>query len=245
MKELLKKKWFIVIALSVVTCSLLFVSVHVYGMNKEHKETLKQTQTESKRKTRTKTQNDVYRALNGTSASTVDNYPEVAVPVDPSAEAPEEETAAIVPEGENVEVPAAEEVNLPQTEPAPEIPSPEVPEEAAQVEEPAAVEENNTDSALVVYDVLYSASDLRFHGVIYAGEWRWTWYSQNVLPGGGLSIPGRHVDENGFVCDENDRICLASSDLEYGTVVATPFGKEGCVYDCGCDSGTLDVYVDF
>ena len=95
------------------------------------------------------------------------------------------------------------------------------------------------------YDVYYSADDLRFNGVIYAGDWRWTWYSQNVLPGGGLAIPGRHVDENGYVCDENDRICLASSDLEWGTVVSTPFGKEGCVYDCGCDSGTLDVYVDF
>lgn len=91
----------------------------------------------------------------------------------------------------------------------------------------------------------YTAGELKFHGVIYSGGWRWTWYSQNVLPGGGLSIPGRHVDENGFICDENNRICLASEDLAYGTVVATPFGKEGCVYDCGCDYGTLDVYVDF
>lgn len=95
------------------------------------------------------------------------------------------------------------------------------------------------------YDEYYSADDLRYLGVIYAGDFRWTWYSQNVLPGGGLDIPGRHVDENGYICDENDRICLASSDLEWGTVVTTPFGKEGCVYDCGCASGTLDVYVDF
>ena len=95
------------------------------------------------------------------------------------------------------------------------------------------------------YDEWYSADELRFLGVIYAGDFRWTWYSQNVLPGGGLQIPGRHVDENGFICDENDRICLASSDLEWGTIVTTPFGKEGCIYDCGCASGTLDVYVDF
>ena len=60
-----------------------------------------------------------------------------------------------------------------------------------------------------------------------------------------LGLDRVKVDENGYVCDENDRICLASSDLEWGTVVSTPFGKEGCVYDCGCDSGTLDVYVDF
>ncbi|MBR5931530.1 MAG: hypothetical protein IKZ95_05825 [Lachnospiraceae bacterium] len=95
------------------------------------------------------------------------------------------------------------------------------------------------------YENYYSADELRYLGVIYEGDFRWTWYSQNVLPGGGLDIPGRHVDENGYVCDENDRICLASSDLEWGTVVTTPFGKEGCVYDCGCASGTLDVYVDF
>lgn len=95
------------------------------------------------------------------------------------------------------------------------------------------------------YDEWYSADELRFLGVIYAGDFRWTWYSQNVLPGGGLQIPGRHVDENGYICDENDRICLASSDLEWGTIVTTPFGKEGCIYDCGCASGTLDVYVDF
>ncbi len=95
------------------------------------------------------------------------------------------------------------------------------------------------------YDEWYSADELRFLGVIYAGDFKWTWYSQNVLPGGGLQIPGRHVDENGYICDENDRICLASSDLDWGTVVTTPFGKEGCVYDCGCASGTLDVYVDF
>lgn len=95
------------------------------------------------------------------------------------------------------------------------------------------------------YEEQYSADDLRYLGVIYAGDFRWTWYSQNVLPGGGLNIPGRHVDENGYICDENDRICLASSDLEWGTIVTTPFGKEGCIYDCGCASGTLDVYVDF
>ena len=95
------------------------------------------------------------------------------------------------------------------------------------------------------YENYYSSDELRYLGVIYEGDFRWTWYSQNVLPGGGLDIPGRHVDENGYICDENDRICLASSDLEWGTIVTTPFGKEGCIYDCGCASGTLDVYVDF
>ena len=84
-----------------------------------------------------------------------------------------------------------------------------------------------------------------FNGVIYWGGYRWTWYSEKVLPGGGLQIPGRYVDENGYVCDENGYICLASSELGWGTVVDTPFGKSGCVYDSGPSSGTLDVYVSW
>ena len=82
-------------------------------------------------------------------------------------------------------------------------------------------------------------------GVLYWGGWRWTWYSQRVLPGGGLSIPGRHVDERGYVCDANGYICLASSSLSYRTIVSTPFGKPGRVYDSGCAYDTLDVYVNW
>lgn len=95
------------------------------------------------------------------------------------------------------------------------------------------------------YSGYYSANDLMYNGVIYWGGYRWTWYSEKVLPGGGLQIPGRYVDESGYVCDENGYICLASSELGWGTVVDTPFGKSGCVYDSGCDFGTLDVYVSW
>ena len=112
-------------------------------------------------------------------------------------------------------------------------------------EEEDEVRSNGDFNLTYKYENYYSSDELRYLGVIYEGDFRWTWYSQNVLPGGGLDIPGRHVDENGYICDENNRICLASSDLEWGTIVTTPFGKEGCVYDCGCASGTLDVYVDF
>ena len=63
------------------------------------------------------------------------------------------------------------------------------------------------------------------------------------MPGKGLKIPGRYSDGN-FVRDENGYICLASSDLPKGTVVDTPFGK-GKVYDTGCPSGTIDVYVSW
>lgn len=71
-----------------------------------------------------------------------------------------------------------------------------------------------------------------------------TWYSQRVLPGGGLNIPGRHVNEEGFVCDADGYICVASSDYAKGTVLETSRGI-GKVYDCGCASGTVDLYTDW
>lgn len=91
----------------------------------------------------------------------------------------------------------------------------------------------------------YSNSYFMQMGIIYWGDWRWTWYSQRVLPGGGLNIPGRHVNGYGYVCDQGGYICLASSVLSRGTVVNTPFGWQGKVYDSGCASNTLDVYVDW
>ena len=101
----------------------------------------------------------------------------------------------------------------------------------------------DTDS---YYDEIISANSFRFDGVEFWGDYRWTYYSEQVLPGGGLDIPGRHTDYNGYVCDEDDYICLASDFLPKGTVVSTPFGKSGKVYDCGCgDNITLDVYVNW
>lgn len=93
--------------------------------------------------------------------------------------------------------------------------------------------------------VLYSANKFKNIGVVYWNGWKWTWYSQRVLPGGGLRIPGRHVDDNGYVCDGNNYICLASSTLPYGTVINTPFGKQGKIYDTGCATDTIDVYENF
>lgn len=85
--------------------------------------------------------------------------------------------------------------------------------------------------------------DLKTMGEIYDSGWRYTWYSENVLPGGGLDIPGRYSDGN-FVRDGDGNLCVASSDLPQGTIVNTPWGT-GKVYDSGCDSGTLDMYVSW
>ena len=80
-------------------------------------------------------------------------------------------------------------------------------------------------------------------GVNYFNGHRETWYSQKVLPGKGLKIPGRHVDSRGLVCDGDGYICIASSDYSKGTIVETSLGT-GKVYDSGCASGTIDIYCN-
>ena len=90
----------------------------------------------------------------------------------------------------------------------------------------------------------YTPSYFKRMGIIEYNGWRWTWYSQRVLPGGGLRIPGRHVDaRTGFICDKNGYICLASNNIPYGSTVDTPFGRKGKIYDSGCNG--VDTYVDW
>ena len=81
-------------------------------------------------------------------------------------------------------------------------------------------------------------------GVVYFNGHKETWYSQKVLPGGRLKIPGRHIDGRGLVCDGDGYICVASSDYKKGTIVETSLGT-GKVYDSGCASGTIDIYTNW
>lgn len=92
-------------------------------------------------------------------------------------------------------------------------------------------------------DVYYSASEFQFQGVIWYNGLKWTYYSDSVLPGEGLFIPGRHYDSAGYICDSNDYIVLASCDYAKGTVLNTPLGKQGKIYDYCPTSGIIDVYV--
>lgn len=75
-----------------------------------------------------------------------------------------------------------------------------------------------------------------------------TWYSQRVLPGYGLNIPGRHVDSRGLVCDGNGYICVSvnQNDTKYprGSLIETTLGT-GKVYDCGCALGVIDIYCNW
>jgi len=81
-------------------------------------------------------------------------------------------------------------------------------------------------------------------GVYYFNGRKETWYSQRVLPGGGLNIPGRYVAEDGTIRDADGYICVAASDLPYGSTVETSLGM-GKVYDTGCAAGVTDIYTDW
>lgn len=116
--------------------------------------------------------------------------------------------------------------------------------EEAATDEPESTQETPEEQAQE-YKELYSAKEFMVLGVIWWNDRKWTWYSEKVLPGGGLDIPGRHNDDNGYVCDENDYLCVSSSALSKGTVVDTPFGKQGKVYDTGCIANVIDVYVSW
>ena len=89
----------------------------------------------------------------------------------------------------------------------------------------------------------YSGSYYQFlrDGIVYSGGKKFSYYSQRVLPGGGLNIPGRHVD-GGFVRDGNGYICVAN-DAPIGTVISTPWG-DAKVYDRGTSGNHYDVYVE-
>ncbi|WP_148417355.1 G5 domain-containing protein [Murdochiella massiliensis] len=90
--------------------------------------------------------------------------------------------------------------------------------------------------------MLYTLAQFQFQGVVYYSDYKYTFYSQSVLPGGGLSIPGRHVNDDGYVCDGDGYIVLAGS-APLGTVYPTPFGHYGKIYDRGTTGNHLDVYV--
>lgn len=110
--------------------------------------------------------------------------------------------------------------------------------------------QNNDDSIdssigeIISYPTYNTGALTPSKGVVYYNGHRETYYSQKVLPGGGLSIPGRHVAEDGTIRDSDGYICVASSDLAWGTVVETSLGSAK-VYDCGCASGTIDIYTDW
>ena len=143
----------------------------------------------------------------------------------------------------------------PLPEPIPES-APELMLEPEPVPEPEEVVEELIDQLptaygyILLYDKPYNVeTDVKLNsyiGVVYFNGHKETYYSQNVLPGDGLRIPGRHVAEDGTVRDEEGYICVAAdwNYLPYGATVLTSLGPAR-VYDTGCDYGVVDIYVNW
>lgn len=89
---------------------------------------------------------------------------------------------------------------------------------------------------------LYNLRYLRYHGIVNWNGYKYTYYSQRVLQGQGLKIPGRHINSGGYVADKDGYIVIAN-DRPKGTVLPTPFGYKGKVYDRGTYGNHIDVYT--
>lgn len=90
---------------------------------------------------------------------------------------------------------------------------------------------------------IYEVSEFKKLGKVKYGNFYYTWYSEKVLPGGGLKIPGRHHNNLGFVADINGYIVGASDSLPRHSIVDTPVGIKAKIYDCGPGLGIVDLYV--
>lgn len=93
-----------------------------------------------------------------------------------------------------------------------------------------------------------SVPNLKRDGRVYADGSEWTWYSQNTLPGNGLTDlnnNGRTVSDEGYVVDGDGYIAIASPDesLPIGTEIDTPWGP-GRIYDYN-DGSSYDVYANW
>ena len=99
------------------------------------------------------------------------------------------------------------------------------------------------------YSGIYNVSDYPLNaarGALYFNGHKETYYSENVLPGNGLAIPGRHVADDGTIRDVDGFISVAA-DLSFmprGSILMTSLGPAK-VYDTGCAYGTIDIYVSW
>ena len=120
---------------------------------------------------------------------------------------------------------------------------------ASNSTQPTDFVSQTVDGIALQYSAPYYVSDnplTASKGVVYFNGHKETYYSQRVLPGNGLNIPGRHVADDGTVRDGDGYICVAS-DLSYlsrGSVVLTSLGPAK-VYDTGCAYGVIDIYVNW
>ena len=107
----------------------------------------------------------------------------------------------------------------------------------------------NAGTLALEYSALYTNSSDRLSvskGALYFNGHKETYYSEKVLPGTGLAIPGRHVADDGTIRDEDGYICVATNQeyMAKGTILITSLGPAK-VYDSGCAYGVVDIYVSW
>ena len=167
----------------------------------------------------------------------------------PLQEPPKLTPVITIPEPAPELIPESISESIPEPDPEPE-PIPELAPEPEEVVEELTDQLPTAYGYILQYDKPYNVETNvilnSYIGVVYFNGHKETYYSQNVLPGGGLRIPGRHVAEDGTVRDEEGYICVAAdwNYLPYGATVLTSLGPAR-VYDTGCDYGVIDIYVNW
>lgn len=81
-------------------------------------------------------------------------------------------------------------------------------------------------------------------GINYFNGVRESYYSQKVLSGGGLNIPGRHVASDGTIRDADGYIVVASDNQPKGSTGQSSLGAYK-VYDTGVGHSGIDVYTNW
>ncbi len=110
-----------------------------------------------------------------------------------------------------------------------------------------AISALNDNTLIMEYSSVYSYNGLnKQKGAMFYNGHRETYYSEKVLPGTGLNIPGRHVADDGTIRDADGYICVAADPgyMPKGSVLITSLGPAK-VYDSGCAYGTIDIYVNW
>ena len=81
-------------------------------------------------------------------------------------------------------------------------------------------------------------------GINYYNGVKESYYSQKVLAGGGLNIPGRHVAADGTIRDAANYIVVASDIQAKGSTGQSSLGAYK-VYDTGVGHSGIDVYTNW
>jgi len=121
--------------------------------------------------------------------------------------------------------------------------------EVNELQEVAVKQECELEAIDLSCEKTITVSQFRKRGRVKYGKYEYTWYSEKVLPGGGLNIPGRKTEvidgQLSVVTDRDGYIVVASDDLSKQSIVNTPLGRKGKVYDCGPGHGIIDIYVSW